>query len=83
MYNIELTETQAEIAELLNRVLSGEEVIISNAGTPVARIVPIAEQSLPRIAGLDKGKVVISPDFDTPLPDDILNDFLSPADVKE
>ncbi|RUR81899.1 type II toxin-antitoxin system Phd/YefM family antitoxin [Chlorogloeopsis fritschii PCC 9212] len=82
MYNIELTETQAEIAELLNRVLSGEEVIISNAGTPVARIVPIAEQSLPRIAGLDKGKVVISPDFDAPLPDDILNDFLNPADAE-
>ncbi|MFQ4141206.1 type II toxin-antitoxin system Phd/YefM family antitoxin [Chlorogloeopsis sp. ULAP02] len=83
MYNVELPETQAEFAELLHRVLSREEVIISNAGTPVARIVPIKEQSLPRTPRLDKGKVVISPDFDAPLPDEILNDFLSPADVKE
>jgi hypothetical protein len=29
----------------------------------------------PRIPGLDKGKVVIAPDFNDPLPEDILSDF--------
>ena len=30
----------------------------------------------PRIPGQDKGQVVIAPDFNAPLPEDILNDFL-------
>ncbi|MEC4818497.1 MAG: type II toxin-antitoxin system Phd/YefM family antitoxin [Scytonema sp. PMC 1069.18] len=83
MYNVEVPEVQADLAQLLLRVLSGEEVIISQAGTPVARIVPITEQSLPRIPGLDRGKVEIAPDFDAPLPEDILNDFLGSADKLE
>ncbi len=64
-------------------MLSTKEVIISQAGTPIARIVPIGGQSSPRIPGLDKGKVIIAPDFDAPLPENILNDFLNPADERE
>lgn len=80
MYSLEIPESQAEFAELLRRVLQGEEVIISQAGTPIARIVPISEQTLPRIPGLDRGKVTISPDFDAPLPDDILDAFINPTE---
>ena len=83
MYSIEIPEAQAGFAELLRRVSSGEEVIISQSGTPIARIVPIAEQTLPRIPGLDRGKVTIAPDFDAPLPDDVLNSFLNPTDEDE
>ncbi|MFB2983854.1 DUF29 family protein [Microseira sp. BLCC-F43] len=68
MYTVEFPALQADLTQLLSRVLSGEEVIISQAGTPIARIVPIADQSLPRIPGLDRGKVVISPDFNEPIP---------------
>ncbi|OKH53519.1 antitoxin [Calothrix sp. HK-06] len=82
MYHVELFELQVDFAELLLRVLSGEEVIISQAGTPVARIVHIVEKSLPLIPGLDKGKVIISIDFHDPLPEDILNDFLNPVDIQ-
>ena len=80
MHTVEFPELQANLTELLRRVLSGEEVVISQGGTPIARIVPIADQSLPRIPGLDRGKVVISPDFNEPLPEDIINDFLNPID---
>jgi prevent-host-death family protein len=83
MYNVEIPEGQAEFAELLRRVRSGEEIIISQAGIPIARIVPIAEQKLPRIPGLDRGKVTIKSDFDAPLPDDVLNAFLNPTDEEE
>ncbi|WP_414576249.1 type II toxin-antitoxin system Phd/YefM family antitoxin [Anabaena sp. CCY 9402-a] len=82
MYSLEIPEDQAEFAELLRRVLEGEEVIISQAGTPIARIVPIAEQKLPRIPGLDRGQVTISPDFDAPLPDEVLNAFINPTDAE-
>jgi prevent-host-death family protein len=83
MYNVEFPELPTNLAELLRHVLLGEEVIISQAGTPIARIVPIGRESLPRILGLDKGKVIIAPDFDAPLPEDILNSFLNPADERE
>jgi len=82
MYSLEIPEGQAEFAELLRRVLEGEEVIISQAGTPIARIVPIAEQKLSRIPGLDRGQVTISPDFDAPLPDEVLNAFINPTDAE-
>lgn len=39
MYNAELPANLADFGELLRRVLAGEEVILSQAGTPVARIV--------------------------------------------
>jgi prevent-host-death family protein len=83
MYNVEIPEGQSEFAELLRRVRSGEEIVISQAGIPIARIVPIAEQKLPRIPGLDRGKVTITSDFDAPLPDDVLNAFLNPTDEEE
>ncbi|MBE9213677.1 type II toxin-antitoxin system Phd/YefM family antitoxin [Plectonema cf. radiosum LEGE 06105] len=78
MYNTELPTNQSDFAELLHRVLAGEEIVLSQAGTPVARIVPVIRQPSPRIPGLDCGKVSIAPDFDEPLPEDVLNDFLNP-----
>jgi len=82
MYNAELPDNLSDFGELLRRVLSGEEVILSQAGNPVARIVPFSHQPLPRIPGLDRGKVIITPDFNSPLPEDILKDFLNPLDIQ-
>jgi len=81
MYNAELPDNLGDFGELLRRVLSGEEVILSQAGNPVARIVPFSHQPLRRIPGLDRGKVIIAPDFNSPLPEDILKDFLNPLDI--
>ncbi len=36
---------------------------------------PVSDRQ-PRIAGQDKGKIFIAPDFNAPLPDEILADFL-------
>jgi prevent-host-death family protein len=78
MYNAELPDNLGDFGELLRRVLLGEEVIISQSGTPIARIVPFSQQPLPRIPGLDSGKVVVASDFNEPLPEDVLKDFLNP-----
>ena len=80
MYNVEIADNQTDFAKLLQRVLSGEEVIISQDGNPIARVVPIADKSLPRIPGLDKGKVVNYSDFDAHLPEDILNSITNSED---
>ncbi len=63
-------EAKTHFSKLLERVLNGEEVIIAKAGKPVARLLPFTqEDTLPRMPGIDKGKVIIMPDFDDPLPE--------------
>ncbi len=63
-------EAKTHFSKLLERVLNGEEVIIAKSGKPVARILPFAPaDSSPRLSGIDKGKVIILPDFDAPLPE--------------
>jgi prevent-host-death family protein len=63
-------DAKTNFSKLLERVLNGEEVVIAKAGKPVARILPFApEDTAPRVPGIDKGKVIIKPDFDAPLPE--------------
>ncbi len=74
---VNIPETADQFTALLHRVQAGEEVLLSQDGIVIARVVPIRNPTQPRIPGQDKGKVVISSDFNDPLPDNILNDFLN------
>lgn len=68
IYNIH--EAKTHFSKLLDRVLNGEDIVIAKAGKPVARILPfVAEDPSHRVPGIDKGKVIILPDFDEPLPE--------------
>jgi prevent-host-death family protein len=68
IYNIH--EAKTHFSKLLEQVSNGEEVIIAHAGKPVARLLPFtANDTSPRKPGIDKGKVIIMPDFDDPLPE--------------
>jgi prevent-host-death family protein len=60
-------EAKTHFSKLLERVLNGEEVIIAKAGKPVARILPMITYVSPRVPGVDKGKIIIMPNFDDPL----------------
>jgi prevent-host-death family protein len=61
-------EAKTHFSKLLERVKSGEEVIIAKAGKPVARLLPFTTgDTPPRKGGQDKGKLIIQPDFDAPL----------------
>lgn len=63
-------DAKTHFSKLLERVLNGEEIVIAKAGKPVARILPFAaDDTSPRIPGIDRGKVTIQPDFDAPLPE--------------
>ncbi len=63
-------EAKTHFSKLIERVMSGEEVVIAKAGKPVARILPFgSDDTTPRKPGNDKGKVIIKPDFDAPLPE--------------
>jgi prevent-host-death family protein len=68
IYNVH--DAKTHFSKLLELVVNGEEVVIAKAGKPVARILPFVAQGFsPRVPGIDKGKVLILPDFDAPLPD--------------
>ncbi|MBI1332515.1 MAG: type II toxin-antitoxin system Phd/YefM family antitoxin [Armatimonadetes bacterium] len=64
-----VTETKAELSALLVLVENGEEVVISRAGKPVAKLVKIEPQKQPRKFGLLRGQGWISEDFDAPDPE--------------
>jgi prevent-host-death family protein len=62
--------------QYIESVLAGEDVVISKAGIPLARLMPYHTQKKPRSLGIWKGKVTMADDFDAPLPPEILNSFL-------
>lgn len=63
-------EAKTHLSRLIERVLSGDEVIIARAGHPVACLVPYHEKHAgQRIPGSAVGEFVMTDDFEQPLPD--------------
>lgn len=56
---------------------NGDEIVLEENGKPIAKITPIAENEHPkskqRIAGLGRGTMWMSDDFDAELPDEFLS----------
>jgi prevent-host-death family protein len=72
MPTVTIQEAQATLANLIHRLIPGEEVLITENGQPVARLVPTQPCSVkqPRQLGTLKGTVLyMAPDFDAPLED--------------
>jgi prevent-host-death family protein len=67
---VSVDEAQHKLPDLLAQALAGNEVIITEHGTPVARLVPVAQAKKKRVAGLNRGTISTSEDFDAPLPDE-------------
>lgn len=59
-------EAKTNLSRLLEKVSQGKEIIIANAGTPIARLVPYSSHKT-RKPGIAKGK--ITSDFFEPLPE--------------
>lgn len=65
-------EAKSTLSRLLRRVAAGEEIVITRGGHPVAKLVP-AEGTAPRTLGEDRGRYRVPDDFNTPLPDELLD----------
>ncbi|MEZ4837310.1 MAG: type II toxin-antitoxin system Phd/YefM family antitoxin [Caldilineaceae bacterium] len=72
---VNIHEAKTQLSQLLVRISLGEEIVIAKAGTPIARLIPITQPAQPRVAGSAQGQIWISPDFDAPLPDELLDAF--------
>jgi prevent-host-death family protein len=66
---VPIGEAQLLFLKLLAAVRDGDEIIISDDNRPIARIVSIDTKRQARIAGLNRGEIKMSDDFDEPLPD--------------
>lgn len=54
MSSVNIAEAKAKLSELINRAVSGEEIVIARAGKPMARLVPVKEMQ-PRKGGAWRG----------------------------
>jgi len=69
-----ISEAKAQLSALIDKVLSGQEVIIGKAGKPVAKLIRYDRSDEPRRPGALRGKIQIAEDFDE-LPEDIAKAF--------
>ena len=71
---IPIEQAQRELAQLLEKLAVGEEMVITRDGRAVARVIPEKKGNAPhvpdRVPGSAKGLILsIAPDFDAPLED--------------
>ncbi|QSR85867.1 type II toxin-antitoxin system Phd/YefM family antitoxin [Methylacidimicrobium sp. B4] len=75
MQTVTVHEAKTHLSRLLRKVAGGEEVLVLRGKVPIAKIVPLDIDHAPRRLGLDKGRIWIAPDFDAPLPEEVLRAF--------
>ena len=69
METFNIYEAKTQLSRLLKRVRAGEEIVIADVGTPIARIVPFSPPPPARTLGASAGKIWIADDFDAPMLD--------------
>ena len=74
---VNIHEAKTHLSRLLARAATGEEIIIAKAGKPIARLEPVATAPARRTPGSARGRIWVAPDFDAPLPEDIIQAFES------
>ena len=72
---VNIHQAKTELSKLLLRVVGGDEIIITRAGVPMARLVPVEPKRGPIPLDLDRGRFEVPGDFDAPLPPEVLAGF--------
>ncbi len=66
---IDIRELADRFAEFVAKAAETGEVIVTDRGTPRARLLPLSPRKS-RLAGLHAGAIQAQTDFDAPLPDE-------------
>jgi prevent-host-death family protein len=61
----DIQDAAANLLRLIERVERGEEIVISRAGTPIAKIVPHTAPSNRRRRGSLRDQLIMEPDWDS------------------
>jgi prevent-host-death family protein len=72
MTRVNIAQAKARFSELVQKAVSGQEVIIARDNKPLLKLVPLTASHGPRKPGGARGKIWMAPDFDD-----------TPADFKE
>ena len=76
MSTISVQDLERDLPSFLRRVEAGESFLIIRGGHPLAEVRPVAAPTTePRPFGLCAARFTVPPDFDQPLPEDILKEF--------
>jgi prevent-host-death family protein len=70
-----LYEAKTNLSKLVDRAAAGDEIVIAKNGVPKARLVALPSHDPKKRFGGWEGKVWVAPDFDAPLPPDLLDAF--------
>jgi prevent-host-death family protein len=76
MPTVDIHDAKTHFSRYVKEAARGQEIVITKAGKPVARIAPLAAVKAPCKLGLLDGKALIPDDFNAPLPDKVLAEFL-------
>ncbi|HWD69280.1 MAG TPA: type II toxin-antitoxin system Phd/YefM family antitoxin [Solirubrobacteraceae bacterium] len=70
MTHVGMHEAKTQLSKLVERVQSGEEIVITRNGQPAAKLVPAPKKRpISEALGIMKGQIWMADDFDE-LPDD-------------
>jgi prevent-host-death family protein len=69
MHKININDAQTYLTDLIEKVIHGEEIIITKENKPLVRLVPILEAPPKPQFGSAKGLITMTEDFDEPLDD--------------
>jgi antitoxin (DNA-binding transcriptional repressor) of toxin-antitoxin stability system len=72
---VRIEELIDRLPSLLAEVEAGEEIVLLEGESPVARLIPPGATPPARVLGFARGKFVVPDDFDDPLPAEVLNAF--------
>jgi antitoxin (DNA-binding transcriptional repressor) of toxin-antitoxin stability system len=76
MSTITVQEIQRDPLAFLRRVEAGEALLVVSGGHPLAEVRPVlVPTAQPRPFGLCAGQFTVPPDFDQPLPEEVLKEF--------
>ena len=75
MIKVNISDAKAHLSRYLERVESGETILVCRRNVPVAEIRPVPRRpERPRPVGIDRG-MTIPDSFFEPLPDELLDEF--------
>ncbi|HEY5285636.1 MAG TPA: type II toxin-antitoxin system prevent-host-death family antitoxin [Solirubrobacteraceae bacterium] len=72
--NVGMHEAKTTLSRLVDAAQSGEDVVITRRGKPVAKLEPVSVRPHESMYGSLKGQIKLADDFDE-LPDDIARAF--------
>lgn len=83
MEAVNIYDAKTRLSQLVDKAAGGEDVVVSRNGKPLVRITQLVEPKRAVRFGLLKGRVKVAPDFNAPLPADVLAGFEGTAPVSD